>query len=221
MGSLILLARGREADVFDRGDGTVLRRYRDQPVSAREVDVMRYLRARGYPVPEVVAVNGSDLILNRVVGPTMMDALAADPTSLAHHAAQLAELHHRLHRIAAPDWLPARGDGDRILHLDLHPQNVLLTTSGPVVIDWPNAARGPAALDPAKAIAVFISALANADARSRTAILAFTRAFAAQFDAADLRGALPLGFELRRADGRVTDAERAALRAFTLSDIGL
>ena len=32
--------------------------------------------------------------------------------------------------------------GDRLVHLDLHPLNVILSSRGPVVIDWANAARG-------------------------------------------------------------------------------
>jgi aminoglycoside phosphotransferase (APT) family kinase protein len=35
----------------------------------------------------------------------------------------------------------------RILHLDLHPDNVMLTSRGPVLIDWRNAAEGPPDLD--------------------------------------------------------------------------
>lgn len=35
----------------------------------------------------------------------------------------------------------------RILHMDLHPDNVMLTAHGPVVIDWRNATEGPADLD--------------------------------------------------------------------------
>ncbi|TDC10490.1 aminoglycoside phosphotransferase family protein, partial [Streptomyces sp. 8K308] len=37
--------------------------------------------------------------------------------------------------------------GDRILHLDLHPENVLLTPRGPVVIDWHDSAEGPPGYD--------------------------------------------------------------------------
>ena len=36
-----------------------------------------------------------------------------------------------------------------ILHLDLHPANVLRTERGAVVIDWRNAAEGPGDLDTA------------------------------------------------------------------------
>jgi aminoglycoside phosphotransferase (APT) family kinase protein len=34
-----------------------------------------------------------------------------------------------------------------VLHLDLHPANVMLAPTGPVVIDWCNAEDGPAGLD--------------------------------------------------------------------------
>lgn len=206
-----LIARGRDADVFDRGDGTVLRRYRTRDVPAREVEVMRYAHAHGYPVPEVVGVSGRDLLLARIDGPTMQDVLLADLNRLSESAAGLAELHHRLHEIAGPDWLPSRGDGDRLLHLDLHPRNVILSPSGAVVIDWANAARGPAALDPALAIAICVTAKANAGPQEQMAIESFIREFATHFEPTELRAAIPLAVELRRSDANVTDAERAEL----------
>ncbi|WP_260428757.1 phosphotransferase family protein [Micromonospora globispora] len=46
--------------------------------------------------------------------------------------------------------MPAARSADpetRILHLDLHPENVILTTAGPMVIDWANATEGPPELD--------------------------------------------------------------------------
>ncbi|MFI0517473.1 phosphotransferase [Streptomyces sp. WSLK1-5] len=51
---------------------------------------------------------------------------------------------HRLHSV------PARVSADpanRILHLDLHPDNVMLTSGTPVVIDWRNTEEGPPGLD--------------------------------------------------------------------------
>lgn len=181
---------------------------------------MRYARSRGYPVPEVLAVSGRDLVLDRITGPTMQDVLLGGTGSLLDEAARLAELHHRLHRIAGPDWLPPRGDGDRLLHLDLHPKNVILSSSGPIVIDWANAARGPAALDPALAIAIFVTAKANAGREERMAIDAFIEAFRSHFVAAELDDALPLAFELRSADHNVTDRERAELNAFRRDPLG-
>lgn len=206
-----LIGTGRDADVFDRGDGTVLRRYRRRSVPAREVAIMRYVRDHGYPVPRVVSVSGSDLVLEKVVGPTMQDDLAAVPSRIPEHAALLARLHDELHAIVAPAWLAARDDGDRILHLDLHPRNVLLSPSGPVVIDWANAARGPASLDPALAIAIFTSAKAHAGPEERALIVSFIEAFAQHFEPLDLRASMPLAVRLRADDPNVTDPERAEL----------
>src|SRR5262245_34511626 len=67
---------------------------------------------------------------------------------MAQYARRLADLHDQLHLIAAPDWLPPLGTGgDRLVHLDLHPLNVVMTVRGPVVIDWTNAAGGDPLLD--------------------------------------------------------------------------
>ncbi len=208
---LPLLAAGRDADVFDLGDGRVLRRYRRRDVPAREIEVMRYVHARGYPVPRVLAVSGPDLTLEMVEGPTMQQALMADLGGMDERAAGLAELHHRLHALEAPDWLPQLRPGDRVLHLDLHPSNVILSATGPVVIDWANASAGPAALDPALMIAIALTAKANVERLEREHIDAFIRSFASHFDAAELRAAMPDAIELRAADANVTDEERAEL----------
>jgi len=208
-----LLASGRDADVFDLGDGTVLRRYRDRDVPQHEADVMRYARGSGYPVPEIVSVSGPDMVLERVVGLTMQEALVADPTTLERIAGDLAELHQRLHRIAAPVWLPQQGDGDRLLHLDLHPGNVILGPGGAMVIDWANASRGEPALDPAIAIAIFVSIRASVGSVQREAVDRFTAAFAAHFDPDELHASLPLAISLRSRDRNVTDPERAELAA--------
>jgi Ser/Thr protein kinase RdoA (MazF antagonist) len=100
--------------------------------------------------------------------------------------------------------------GDRVLHLDLHPRNVILSSRGPFVIDWANAARGPAALDPALAMAIFVSARATADA-PREGIDRFIAEFASHFDSAALDRWMPLAVEMRMADPNVTDEERREL----------
>lgn len=172
---------------------------------------MRYVRERDYPVPRVISVSGPDLVLERIEGPEMQDVLLADLGRIEAQAEALASLHHRLHEIVAPAWLPERGAGDRVLHLDLHPRNVILSPTGAVVIDWSNASRGPAALDPALAIAIFVTAKANADSMLRGAIDRFIAAFAGHFDAAELERWMPLAIEMRIADTNVTDAERREL----------
>ena len=73
----------------------------------------------------------------------MMGPMAKRPWTIPRYASLLADLHDQLHEIAAPDWLAESLDGgDRLVHLDLHPLNVLLSACGLVVIDWSNAARG-------------------------------------------------------------------------------
>ena len=91
---------------------------------------------------------------------------------------------------------------------------MILGPSGPIVIDWANAARGPAALDPALVIAIGITAKANVGTEGRASIDAFIDAFRSHFGAADIDEALPLALKLRAADRNVTDSERAELDAF-------
>jgi aminoglycoside phosphotransferase (APT) family kinase protein len=55
----------------------------------------------------------------------------------------LARLHAQLHEIEAP---PELGDG-RLLHMDFHPGNVILSPDGPVVIDWGIARAGEPILE--------------------------------------------------------------------------
>ena len=140
-----LLARGRDGDIYAYGPGLVLRKTRDGRSIEHEAQIMAYVREHGYPVPEVhdVRANGSEIVMERIDGPMMMDAMLKRPWRMPSSFRLLADLHDRLHEIAAPDWLPEVGDGgDRLLHLDLHPLNVMLSSRGPVVIDWTNAARG-------------------------------------------------------------------------------
>ena len=114
---------------------------------------MEFARAHGYPVPEVFDVQdgGRDLILQRIDGPNMVEAAAARPWKLGRMGRQLAELHLSLHELQAPEWVrpAAFGRGDRLLHMDLHPLNVLLGADGPMVIDWSNALCGEPSIDAA------------------------------------------------------------------------
>ena len=116
---------------------------------------MEYVRLQGYPVPAVeeVSDDGLDMVMERIVGPDMVAAIGKRPWTIPGQGRVLADLHRQLHELAAPDWLhdcPV-GRGDRLLHLDLHPLNVMLGPGGPVVIDWTGACRGDPAVDVALA----------------------------------------------------------------------
>jgi Ser/Thr protein kinase RdoA (MazF antagonist) len=153
-----LIGSGRAADVYALGDGRVLRRYKTAHSCAAEADLMRYLREAGYPVPEVFAVDGPDLVMQQLHGRDMLADLASRPWRAARHARTLARLHDRLHQIAAPAGLSRPlGPGGQVLHLDLHPGNVMLTADGPFVIDWTNGCAGEAGADVAMAYLIMAS----------------------------------------------------------------
>ncbi|MCH9837182.1 phosphotransferase [bacterium] len=147
-----LIASGRAADVYDLGDGTVLRRYRTaHPDLELEARIMRHVADQGFPVPAVHDVDGTDLIMDRIEGDTMLDRLSAAPWKVMSYARLLARLQQRLARIEAPTWMLAeaadRSHPQSVLHLDMHPMNVIMSPDGPVVIDWTNAAGGPPGFD--------------------------------------------------------------------------
>jgi tRNA A-37 threonylcarbamoyl transferase component Bud32 len=196
-----LLASGRDADVFALDRSRVLRCYRSRPVPEREVAAMRYVRQRGYPVPEVHEVSGPDLVLERVDGPTMVDDMTRRPWRVGVHARALADLHRRLHAIAPPDFMP--GDGRAIVHLDLHPLNVILGERRPVVIDWANAQRGEPEVD----VALTAVVLAGTSLHPPLAWLRnrFVRAFLGSFSDDEWRGGLDRALAYRGADANVTD----------------
>jgi aminoglycoside phosphotransferase (APT) family kinase protein len=120
------------------------------------------------------------LLFERVTGPSMLVVLAHQPWRVFGLARQLAEVHAGIHALAAPSFplqraylkrqigratglsermrsaalerLAALPDGDRLCHGDFHPDNVVLTTSGPVVLDWMTATRGVPAADVARSL---------------------------------------------------------------------
>jgi Ser/Thr protein kinase RdoA (MazF antagonist) len=154
-----LIGRGRAADVYDIGGGRVLRRYREGGGRHGQVLVeaaaMRHLASHGFPVPAVHDAEGFDLVMDRLDGVSMLTALERGPWRFGRLADQWAALHRRLAAVPvgalADAGLPVRfGAPDNVLHLDFHPDNIMLTPAGPVVIDWSNVSLGPAAADVAE-----------------------------------------------------------------------
>ncbi|MEZ0447579.1 phosphotransferase [Cellulomonas sp. ICMP 17802] len=151
-----LLTAGQTADVFSLDDHHVLRRYRSGRDASPEVRLLRHVVAHGFPAPAVLQASGPDLVMERLHGPTLLQALAAGEVSITDAAEILTDLHSRLHAIPAPEgWSPGQPDvwplvvsGPTVVHLDLHPGNVILTEShGPALVDWANARTGTAQLD--------------------------------------------------------------------------
>jgi tRNA A-37 threonylcarbamoyl transferase component Bud32 len=181
---------------------------------------MEYVRSEGYPVPVVdeVTEGGTALVMERIPGPSMMQTMARRPWQEGSQARTLAELHTRLHEIEAPDWLGAAPGpaGDALLHLDLHPLNVIIAERGAVVIDWPNARRGDPAADVALTWVVLQSGAIPAPApiaalldrfRSR-----FVRHFVDRFDRDAISRMVPAMVDYKVQDPNMSEAERQAMR---------
>ena len=211
-----LVASGRDGDIYECGPGLVVRRARSGRSVEREARTMTYAREHGYPVPEIhdVRAGGTELVMERVDGPMMMDAMAKQPWRIPAYARELADLHDRLHAIPAPDWLPDIDGGDRLVHLDLHPMNVMMSANGPIVIDWTNASRGMPLTDVALTIVLLTcpdmpgSRLVNVAASLPRAFIA--RAFAARYRGRALDERLGWCAPLKAFDPNMSEREQAA-----------
>ena len=203
-----LLAKGRAADVYDLGDGTVLRRYREGVDTRHEAAIMQHVARAGFPVPAVHRAEGTDVVMDRVDGPTMLEDLSRRPWLVLAHADRLARLMLRLHAIPVL--------GGSVLHGDLHPGNVVLAATGPVVIDWTNARIGPAPMDVAMSWLLLATSVPDGGSWQRALAATgqgiFTRRFLRHFDAAAVRGVLPEAARLRVEDRNVTRVEAARIK---------
>src|SRR4051794_8756915 len=140
-----LIAEGRAAQIFEFGNDRVLRRSLTGFSFAYEANVMELARGFGVPVPAVheLRANDTEDVMDRITGPTIVDWILHGPWRIRSAGRILAELHAAVHKVIGPSWLHDAGDGGgALLHLDLHPLNVIMGPNGPVLIDWTNAARG-------------------------------------------------------------------------------
>jgi aminoglycoside phosphotransferase (APT) family kinase protein len=211
------IAEGRDSEIFDHGPGKVLRVARDGRSLVDEAEIMRYVRTHDYPVPAVHDAGEGFLVMDRVDGPTMMQAVGKPPFPLRRFGHVLADLHERLHRIPAPPGLRiAPLPGDRVVHRDLHPLNVLMTSTGPVVIDWANASAGDPAFDVADTWVLF--ATATPPMRGLDHVIVplgrriFLRSFLSQVDRDAARRAIPAAVAHRLTDQNHTPAEHDRMR---------
>ncbi len=211
----MLLASGRAADVYDLGDGTVLRRYRTDHDVAGEGRLMEFLLSRGYPVPRVHRADNRDLVMDLVPGPTMLDDLGRRPWRIDGHIETLARLQRELAALESPEWLPTDDGippGDSILHLDLHPMNVIMSPDGPIVIDWTNARRGHPDFDAAMTY-LLAAAFEPPGWKEAIGVRVMLRRFVHHRGAASVDRWWAEAIAHRRADANVTPGEAATLDA--------
>jgi len=175
---------GRTAEVYAWDDGRVLKLFHAWAAPAwveHERGVTAAAHAAGLPAPAVfgpeVVGDRHGFVLERVEGPSQLQALQARPWRVVAVGRQLAEVHAALHARTVPGLRPLREklreditraelpgplearaqaalarmpDGDAVCHGDLHPDNVVLTGRGPVVLDWSEAAAGHPLADVAR-----------------------------------------------------------------------
>lgn len=178
-----LIGSGRAADIFDLGHGRVLRRSRVGENYENEARVMEWVRAHGVNVPEVFDVDADGLVMQRLDGPTLLDSLRAKPWTAWAVGRQLGGLHRALDSVPVPDWLidlrpPVPGIGPgvplAVVHLDLHPDNVMLHDGERFLIDWTNGRAAPRAFDVATSWLI-LSKLGRAEKATRRAFESVAR----------------------------------------------
>jgi aminoglycoside phosphotransferase (APT) family kinase protein len=110
---LTLIAQGREAEIFLRPDGRVLKLMRRPEWShrvEREATALHALHADGLAAPEafgIVSVDGRPgLVMARVEGVDLLQLLGRRPYALERVARTMAAQHAAMHACAAPASLP-------------------------------------------------------------------------------------------------------------------
>ncbi|KKO51815.1 phosphotransferase family protein [Paenibacillus sp. DMB20] len=118
------------------------------------------------------------LIYERIDGPTMLRQIEASKSSVSYYARLMAQLHFEMHKVEITRTsnlkdeitnrinmtskikesekqpvhaiLGALPEGNAICHYDFHPDNIILSSNGPIIIDWINVLIGHPAADVAR-----------------------------------------------------------------------
>ena len=181
---------------------------------------MEHMHAHGVPTPRVFAAEGTDIFMERLHGVTMLQDLIEHPEHAWDHGRALSELHSLLDSVPAMETVDK---SHRLLHLDVHPGNVMLTAAGPVLFDWTNAAPGRRELDVATTWLILacmgMDEAATTDQVTMRAEL--LGGFLDSIDEAKIRTALPVAGAARLADPATTTVERVHITAFVRTGIAL
>ncbi len=122
--------------------------------------------------------NRTGIIYEKILGTTMLSMLAKKPWQVAQHSRVLAELHHKIHQIKVDasstyhdQWLrniervpnlseeiklklinqvKQLPNDNRLCHFDFHPDQIIYTEKGPMILDWMTAEIGHPSADVAR-----------------------------------------------------------------------
>jgi aminoglycoside phosphotransferase (APT) family kinase protein len=113
MEGLVLLAAGREAEVFVRPDGLLVKLMRSPDFATRadrEAAALRALAGMGHLAPRLEAAVNLDgrpgLVIERVEGVDLLTLLTRRPWQFLRVATTMAHLHAGMHEAVAPASLP-------------------------------------------------------------------------------------------------------------------
>ncbi len=157
-------------------------------------------------VGELVQAKGrSGLTYQRVDGIPMLETLLRKPWTGFRYAKRMADLQARMHGLTIHAEMPmlhrrlmnkinrstvlpnelktevvrllrAMPEGDRLCHGDFHPENIMVTKDGEVIIDWIDATLGNPLADVARTTIIFLGAI-EASQIKNPIMKAFLRVF--------------------------------------------
>ena len=133
--------------------------------------------------------NRTGIVYERIAGQSLLNELATKPWNVVKYGRLLAKLHLQIHTVKAPtnletqrEWatggiptserlpkdirarilqlLTTLPDGNTLCHGDFHPGNIIITPSGPVIIDWMTVSKGLASGDVARTSTILEAAQA-------------------------------------------------------------
>lgn len=133
--------------------------------------------------------NRVGIVYERIEGPSLLNELATKPWNVVRYGRLLAKLHVQIHEIQAPaeletqrEWtkggIPASEKlaedlkarilqllgtlpyGNILCHGDFHPGNIIITSNGPVIIDWMTVSQGVPSGDVARTSTILEAAKA-------------------------------------------------------------
>ncbi|MET3289102.1 UNVERIFIED_CONTAM: Ser/Thr protein kinase RdoA (MazF antagonist) [Brevibacillus sp. OAP136] len=154
------------------------------------------------------------IVYERVDGTSLIERLIHQPEAVTQLANEFAALHRRVHQakaeklpglqailkrnlhVAEPltadekqavatyiDQLPVQ---DQLCHMDFHPDNILYTAGGPVILDWMTAVSGNALADVARTIVIlkYASLPPNLPEPVKEGVMAIRERFVADYQRA-------------------------------------
>jgi thiamine kinase-like enzyme len=172
-----LINQGRTAEVYDIGNGQILKLFlKSMPLPAieSEYNIANAIKDFNLPIPKFFGKMEYEdrigLVYENIKGPSMLAIITSRPWKLFSCAKKMAKIHFMINKTKV-EGIPYQKDRilffiDRVdglsdevksiiikevqklkedyflCHGDMHPDNILFSLKGPVVIDWMNATIG-------------------------------------------------------------------------------